>query len=57
MLNDPANLNQQINDRNQIIMRYNLSDASDCDTRTRALLGFSRENLIDGSDSTVALGW
>lgn len=52
-----ARFDHQFNERNQLFIRYNFTDARERNPNLRALVGFSRGNLIDQLDSTIALGW
>jgi hypothetical protein len=45
------------NDRNQLFLRYNFTDAEEGNQRTRALVGFSRSNNVDVVDSNLVAGW
>jgi hypothetical protein len=50
-------LDHQINSNNQLAFRYNYTDSDDQNQNLRALVGFSRGNLIHEFDSTFMAGW
>ena len=52
-----ARLDHQFNAQNQVFLRYNFGKAREQNSNLQALVGFSRGNLVESFDSTVALGW
>lgn len=44
-------------EKDQLAFRYNFTNGSDRNQNLRALVGFSRGNLIEQFDSTTTLGW
>ncbi|MFQ5776943.1 MAG: carboxypeptidase regulatory-like domain-containing protein [Terriglobia bacterium] len=52
-----ARLDHQVNDNNQLFFRYNFGDTRERNSNLRALVGFSRGNLLEQFDSTIVAGW
>ncbi len=50
-------IDHQMNDQNQLFARYNFGKARERNSNLRALVGFSRGNLIEQLDSTAVMGW
>ncbi len=50
-------LDHYLNDQNQVFLRYNFGRSRERNAELRALVGFSRGNLIKQWDSTAVLGW